>query len=82
MFSLDGKENGGAFTKRVTINMTCVNNYQDTIFDLEDSMHEQDEQVNQVKKSRVKNMECTFQRDKMHRVINIYKKYSKLVILQ
>ena len=44
MVSLDGKKNGG---EPVAMNMACVSNYQDNIFDLEASMHEEAEQVNQ-----------------------------------
>uniref|UniRef100_A0A164TU95 Uncharacterized protein n=1 Tax=Daucus carota subsp. sativus TaxID=79200 RepID=A0A164TU95_DAUCS len=63
MVSLDGKENGGALREPVAMNMTCVSNYQDNIFDLEASIHEQAEQVNQVEKSGVKIMECTIHSD-------------------
>lgn len=63
MVGLDSKENAGAFVEPVVRNMTCASNYQDNIFDLEASMHEQAEQVNQVEKSGVKILECTHQSD-------------------
>ena len=46
--SLDGMEDEVAFREHIAMNMTCVSNYQDNIFDLEASMHEQAVQVNQV----------------------------------
>lgn len=61
MESLDGKENEKSLGEPVAMNMTCVSNYQDDIFELEDSVHKQAEQVNQVEKSEVKIMESTHQ---------------------
>lgn len=63
MVGLDGKEEGGAFKEQVAKNMICASNYQDDIFDLEASMHEQAEQVKLVEKSGANIMECAHQSD-------------------
>lgn len=63
MASLDGKENGKSLGEPLAKNISCVSNYQDNIFELEDSPHKQAEKVNQVEKSEVKIMECTHQRE-------------------
>ncbi|KAK1364653.1 hypothetical protein POM88_040214 [Heracleum sosnowskyi] len=63
MVGLDVKEEGGDFREPVAKNMICASNYQDDIFDLEGSMHEQALQVDLVEKSGVKIMECAHQSD-------------------